>query len=417
MPAADLPKGVDPRARLNAWIELQAAAYGHNLHFFRRLVGPTVELAAVVKANAYGHGLCQIAALAVKHGADSFAVHSPDEALRLRQGGFAQDILIMGHVPLLRLDEVVAQEFRLVLFHLETAQALAHLCAAQQKSVRVHLKLETGTYRQGVAEDELDPLLDWLTTHPALRLEGAYTHFANIEDTTNHDYAGQQLARFERLLARIRASPAAQRTGFKRHAACSAATLLFPHTHFDMVRLGISQYGLWPSKETLLSYRLLHPRDARPGEGRPGESRTAEDHPSESGHALRPVLSWKARISQLKRVPAGSSIGYGCTYQTTRATHLAILPVGYADGYDRRLSNQAHVLVRGQRAPVRGRICMNLTMVDVTDIPGVELEDEVVLIGRQGSQEITAEHLAAWVGTINYEIVSRISPDLPRLVV
>ncbi len=377
---------------LNLWVEISESAYAANLSFFRRLIGGA-ELAAVVKSNAYGHGFETIATLARRHGADSYCVHSLDEALRLRRAGFSQDVLIMGPVPVERLGEVLAHDFRLVLFTRESARRLAELTASGDRRVRVHLKLETGTHRQGIDDDELTWFIDFLPKHPRLVAEGAYTHFANIEDTTSHDYAELQLARFDAAIARLETAGIAPA---KRHTACSAATLVVPETHLEMVRLGISQYGLWSSKETYLSYRLHHPEEET---------------------VLRPVLSWKTRITQLKQVPAGSFVGYGCTYQTTRASRIAILPVGYADGYDRWLSNQAYVLVRGRRAPVRGRICMNLTMIDVTDIADVDLADEVVLLGRQGDQWITADHLASLAGTINYEIVTRINWDLPRVLV
>lgn len=379
---------------LNSWIEISESAYRHNLDFVRRRLGPGVELAAVVKSNAYGHGWRQIAGLAMRHGADSFAVHSLDEALALRGGGFAQDVLILGHVPLARLEAAVAEDFRLILYNLENAHALAAITARLNRRVRVHLKLETGTYRQGLAEEELPAFLEFLRQHPRLELEGAATHFANIEDTTEHGYAESQLARFDRALATIATAGFQLR---KRHAACSAAVLLFPETHFDLVRLGISQYGFFSSRETLLSYRNRH-----------GEDPAA---------TLRPVLTWKARVSQVKWIPPDALVGYGGTWQATRPTRLAILPIGYADGYDRELGNQAYVLIRGRRAPVRGRICMNLTMVDVTDIDGVALEDEAVLLGRQGRQEISALQLAGLAGTIPYEIVARLAEHLPRLVV
>ncbi len=383
------------RVTLNSWIEVSESAYASNLRFFRRLVGPRVELSAVVKSNAYGHGMEIVAELAARHGADSFCVHSLDEALRLRRAGISQDVLIMGHVPLARLDEVVAADFRLVLFNRQTLERLAAITDASGRRARVHLKIETGTHRQGIDDGDLGDFLDLLGRHPRIVVDGVTTHFANIEDTTDRGYASRQLARFEGAVERIRAA------GFspKRHAACSAATLVFPRTHFEMVRLGVSQYGLWPSKETLLSYRMAHQEGDEP--------------------TLRPVLTWKTRVSQLKRVPPGALIGYGCTYQATRETRIAVLPIGYSDGYDRRLSNQAHVLVGGRRAPVRGRVCMNLTMVDVTDVPGVELEDEVVLLGRQepGGQEIAAGQLAELVGTIHYEVVARLSPDLSRVLV
>jgi len=380
--------------RLNTWIEISESAYKNNLTFFRKLVGPTVELSAVVKSNAYGHGWLPVAQLAVKYGATSFCVHSIEEALQLRDAGFQQDILIMGHIPFRRLKEAVTHDFRLVLFNMETLKHLQEITRQTNQRIRVHLKLETGTYRQGIDETELPRFLSALQNNPSIKLEAIYTHFANIEDTTNHDYALYQLERFRNMASMV------EQAGFphiKKHTACSAAALLFPETHFDMVRLGISQYGLWPSRETFVSYKIKH-------------TQNGED-------VLRPIMTWKTRVTQLKWVPEGNCIGYGCTYQTTRKTRLAILPIGYSDGYDRELSNQGYVLIHGKRAPIRGRVCMNLTMVDVTDIPDVKLEDEVVLLGQQGNERITADQIASWLHTINYEVVTRINWNIPRFIV
>jgi alanine racemase len=180
-----------------------------------------------------------------------------------------------------------------------------------------------------------------------------------------------------------------------RHLACSAAALLFKRTHLELVRIGVSFYGFWPSRETMVSMKNGNAR----------------------GIGLQPALSWKTRLAQVKEVPAGTDVGYGCTYRTTRRSRLAVIPVGYYDGYDRGLSNAGHVLVRGRRAPIRGRVCMNMTIVDVTDIPDAVLEDEAVLIGRQGDELITADMLAGYCGTIHYEIVSRIHPEIPRVLV
>ncbi|NOX37447.1 MAG: alanine racemase [Calditrichaeota bacterium] len=376
------------------WVEISESAYVQNLKFFRKRIGTGVELAVVVKANAYGHGWQQIAHLAARHGADSFCVHSLDEALKLRSAGFQQDVLIMSHVPFARLEEAIRGKFRLVIFNQEDLVAVDAASRRLGIPVRIHLKLETGTYRQGIDADHLPGFLDALQQMSFVQLEGVYTHFANIEDTTNHDYAWLQLTRFQEMLQTIRERGVHP---LKKHTACSAAILLFPETHFDMVRLGISQYGLWPSRETFVSYKIRF-------------TENGED-------VLQPVLTWKTRVVQIKDVPAESTIGYGRTYQTTRPTRIAVLPVGYSDGYDRRLSNQSYVLIRGKRAPVRGRICMNLTMVDVTDIPGVQLEDEVVLIGRQGNEQIRADDLAGMIGTIHYEVVTRINWDIPRIVV
>ena len=383
-----------PTADLNTWIELDAAAYAANLQFLRRRVGASVELSAVVKANAYGHGSRLIAALALEAGADSFCVHSLEEALDLRQAGFDQDVLIMGHVPLGRLEAIPAHDFRLVAYNLETLERLDRLTRETGRRARIHLKVETGTHRQGIEGEELERFLERLKAAPGVELEGVYTHFANIEDTTDHSYAQGQLTRYERHVWRI------EKAGFspsKRHAACSAATILFPETHFDLVRVGISQYGFWSSKETLLSYEL-------------GEQE------GDAG-ALRPVATWKTRLSQVKEVEAGASVGYGCSFKTTRPSRIGILPIGYSDGYDRGFSSASHVLVEGRRAPVVGRICMNLTMIDLTDVPEAGLEDEVVLIGRQGEEEVSADALASLIGTIHYEVVARLAPHIPRLVV
>ncbi len=254
--------------------------------------------------------------------------------------------------------------------------------------------METGTARQGLEGARLRQLLDELPMLQGCLAEGIYTHFANIEDTTRHDYARDQMRAFREVV------DGARRRGLRFpvvHSACSAAALLFPETYGDMVRIGISQYGLWPSKQTYLSYRLAHP-----------------DQPDDGP---RPVLSWRCRISQIKDVPADRYVGYGCTYLTTRPTRLAVLPVGYSDGYDRGLSNVGYVLINGRRAQIRGRICMNLTMVDVTDIPDVQVEDEVVLLGPQNGAALGADDVAELAGSINYEVVAQIRPGIPRFVV
>jgi alanine racemase len=376
-----------------SWVEVSEKAYAHNLAFFKQRIPSRTEFSVVVKANAYGHGIGEVSRLAMKHGADSLCVHTVDEALFLRHFGITQDILIMGPVPRLRLREVVANDFRLVLYNRETLADLNQLTRQMNKPVRVHLKLEMGTHRQGIDAEDLADFLKDLKNFSSVKLEAAYSHFSNIEDTTDHSYALYQLELFDRMTSQI------QNSGFpeiKKHVACSAAMLLFPETQFDMVRLGISQYGLWPSRETFVSYKMKH-------------AQNTED-------ALRPVLSWKTRVAQLKSVPANRFIGYGCSYQTTRDSLIAVLPIGYSDGYDRRLSNQSYVLIHGRRAPVRGRVCMNFIMVDVTDIPEVKLEDEAVLIGQQGKEKITADYLAQLMATINYEVVTRINWQIPRVI-
>jgi alanine racemase len=317
-------------------------------------------------------------------------VNSLEEGLELRGLGITRPVVLLGHVPLARLAEAVEADLSLTVYNLETVKALASL-GPLPRHARLHIKVETGTGRQGVLPEHLAEFVAAVQAAPQAVLEGLSTHFANIEDTLNHSYAEEQLARFASALALVESM--AGRPPIV-HAACTAAALLFPKTHFTMLRTGIGLYGLWPSRETWLSAREAAGPVA----------------------SLTPVLSWKTRLVQVKTLPEGSCVGYGCSFKTTRRTTVGILPVGYADGYDRALGNRAHVLVRGRRAPVIGRICMNLTMVDLTDVPGALLEEEVVLLGASGSERISAETMAEWAGTINYEVVARISPLLPRKI-
>jgi alanine racemase len=374
------------------WVELERSAPDHNLRELRRCAAPGVKMCAVVKSNAYGHGVVPMVRLL--DSADWFGVNSLEEGLELRGLGEERPVLVLGHVPLSALSEAVAHGLDLTLYNLESLEALARLDPERRRGrpIRVHLKVETGTGRQGVLPEAIEGFARRLQGLAGAELVGVSTHFANIEDTLNHGYAERQMAQFQRareILKGLGLEPPLV------HTASTAAGILFPETHHSLVRAGIGIYGLWPSRETYLSALLGH---------RPVPE-------------LKPVLSWKTRIAQLKTLPEGSFVGYGCTFRTTRATRLAVLPVGYADGYDRGLGNTAHVLVHGKRAAVIGRVSMNMCLADVTDIPQARLEDEVVLLGGSGEERISAETLATWAGTINYEVVTRISPLLERRVV
>ncbi len=375
------------------WVELDEEAPDHNLKELRKGLKRGTLLCAVVKGNAYGHGVREMVPLL--RSADWFGVNSLEEGVELREIGEKRPILVLGYVPLKAVGEAVARNLDLTVYNRETLEASSrvdHEALGQPgRLARLHLKIETGTGRQGILPEEVEEFLELLARTRGVRLAGISTHFANIEDTLNHEYAEFQLRRFRRALEALK------RHGVKpdfTHTAATAAAILFRKTHFSLVRAGIGIYGLWPSRETYLSTLM-------------GRRPVPE---------LKPVLTWKTRIVQLKNLPEGSYISYGCTYRATRAIRLAVLPVGYADGYDRGLGNNAYVLVRGKRAPVVGRVCMNLTMVDVSDIPGVQLEEEVVLLGRDGEERISAETMADWAGTINYEVVTRISPFLQRRV-
>jgi alanine racemase len=373
-----------------SWCEIDHVALRHNLDVFAALVGGLERLLPVVKANAYGHGVDAVVPTLVEAGVRAVGVNDLCEALAIRERWPELDVLVLGFAPPEDLSEAVRAGVALVVYRADVLEALDRLGRAHDRPARVHLKVETGVHRQGLAGDELLSLAAKAAAAPGVSFEGLGTHFADIEDTTDPRFAQEQLARFteatEALAARgLRPSV--------RHAANTAATLNLPETHFDMARVGIGLYGMWPSQETFI-FSLAHDRVAD----------------------LRPALTWKCRIAQIKDVPRGGYIGYGRTFRATADLRLAVLPVGYYDGYDRRLSNMAHVLIRGLRAPVRGRVCMNMTLVDVTDVPGVSLDDEVVLLGRSGDEAVRAEDLAAIVGSINYEITTRISERLPRRV-
>lgn len=380
------------KAQLFHWIEINRKALASNLRQFRQQIGPDRLLLAMVKANAYGHGMLEVADIALDTGADWLGVHSLEEAAELRENEFDCPILVSGYVPLQDLSTAVKLDLRLTVYNPETISRLADISSGWDQQVRLHVKLETGTFRQGVAPDQLPALLEQIKSCPQLILEGISSHFANIEDTTDHTYAQFQLSNFHQF---VQQAEAVVGTIPLKHFSCSAATMLFPETYFNLVRIGIGMYGLWPSKETYLSC-LLQQRQPP---------------------ALKPVLSWRARIAQLKEVPKGARVGYGGTYKTGRDSRLAVIPVGYYDGYPRSLSNLSYVLIKGERAPLRGRVAMNFIVADVTDIQDVGLEDEVVLIGEEAEDRITADDLAAWDSTINYEIVTRINADIPRIVV
>jgi len=368
------------------WIEIDTGAIGRNLDAFRSVVSPGTAVMSVVKANAYGHGIDVVAPVAAHH-ADWLGVNNLEEALAVRDLGIDKPVAILGHTEIERLDYVVSGEFRQVVYREDVAAALSTCAEARGAKARVHVKVETGTHRQGVALDGLEGFVRNLLALPNLEIEGVYTHFANIEDTLDPTFAQFQIEEFRRALAIVR--DAGARPSWI-HASATSGALLYPETGFNMIRVGIGTYGIWPSRETQLASR-------------------------ERGRkiALTPAMNWKTRIAQIKTIKPGEFVGYGLTYQASHPVTIAILPIGYYDGYDRKLSSSGRVLVGGQAVPVIGRVMMNMIAIDVTDAD-VKVDDEVVLIGRQGKAEIRVEELAEKIGTIAYEVVSRINPGIPR---
>lgn len=355
-------------------------ALRHNISRFRTLLAAETRLLAVVKSNGYGHGLLIAARAFLSGGADILGVHAWSEAECLRGAGIEAPILVLGPVDAGEAAAAAAADVEITVGSL-AGLAEAAAGARPEHPLRIHLKVETGVNRQGIVESELDAALRLIDATPGLRLVALSSHYADIEDTTNHGWAEAQRERFEAWCGRLEA---AGRTGLARHMSCSAAAILWSQERRDIVRVGVSAYGIWPSGETLVSARAAGRAEL----------------------ALRPALCWSVRVAQVREVPAGESVGYGRTWKAPVDSRIAVLPCGYADGYPRRLSNRAHVLVRGHRAPVRGRICMNLTMVDVTHVPGAAAGDAAVLLGVQGNEAVSAETLADWLDTIPYEVLT-----------
>jgi alanine racemase len=352
-----------------------------NLLQIRNKVGAKVKILSMIKANAYGHGAVAVAQTLAAAGSDAFGVAILEEGVELRQGGIRAPILVLAGAYEDQLAEFFTHALTPVAHELTGLKHLEKAVNSHGKTLHVHLKIDTGMGRLGLAAGESERWLPEIKKISALRIEGVFSHFSHAESVEG-DYTRQQLAIFTSVVERLRAEQIAPPL---IHFANSAATITLPAAYFDMVRPGIMLYGVYPSPAMA------------------------------SQITLKPVLSWKSKILQLKKVPAGTSISYGQTFVTKRESVIATLPVGYADGYQRLLSNRGAVLVGGQRAPVIGRVCMDLTMVDVTDIRNVKQGDEVVLLGRQGTAEISADEIAAWSNTISYEILTSISARVPRI--
>lgn len=355
----------------------------HNLNEFRRLLGPDVQIMAVVKADAYGHGAVEVARAALRAGASSLGVAFIDEGAALRQSGIKAPILLLGYTD--PADTPALIEYRLTpaLFDLETARLFSRNFSEQGKCWPVHLKIDTGMGRIGISPAESVEFMDTLSRLPGLKLEGVFTHLSSADEEEGGAYTTGQLRLFEGVMA------AARKRGIYPavyHAANSAAAMIYPQSRYNMVRIGISLYGCYPSP--WLQQRAVV--------------------------KLQPAMLLKSKIVYLKEVPPQTPLGYGRTYHTTRKSTIATVPTGYADGYHRSLSNRGEVLVRGRRAPVVGRICMDQMMIDVSHIEGAALGDEVVLYGSQGPERIDVEEVASLLGTINYEVLCNVGKRVPR---
>jgi alanine racemase len=346
----------------------------------------------VVKSNAYGHGILEISNLAIEQGINYLGVNSIDEGLLLRKNNISANIVVLGFPNHSQLKRAIENKLQLTIYDSDTLLLIEKYASQLRIGAKVHLKVETGLNRQGITREMFPSFISAFNNTRMVDLVGVSTHYANIEDTLDYTYALYQRKRFEEWVSLLKRNGI---TNIIRHTACSAGAIIFPDTHFDMVRIGISTYGLWSSRETRISSLTC----------------------GLEGFNLKPVLSWYSKIAQIKDVAKGSYIGYGCSDFATSDLKLAIVPVGYYEGYDRSLSNRGYLFVNGERAPIKGRICMNMTIIDVTNVGNVRIGDRVTLLNGCDKSGLSADYIASLAGTINYEIVTRINEKLPRIVI
>lgn len=360
-------------------IEVDLDAIAHNVRAVQERVAPA-QVMAVVKANAYGHGASEVARTALDAGATWLGVARVIEGAQLREAGITAPILVMSYALPTEMQAAVVYDLTMTLTELEPAQALSAAADQLHRTMNAHIKVDTGMGRAGLLPDEIVPFLNTLRTLPRLSIQGVYTHFATADDP-DPAYAQYQFEVFKQVLSDVEAAD------FNipiYHAANSAAIMYHPETHLDMVRVGIAMYGLHPNAALKPAFEI------------------------------RPALTLKSHVARVKWLPAGSSLGYGRAFVTQKDSHIALVPVGYGDGYHRLISNRGMVLVNGKRVPITGRISMDQLIVDVSGAGEVRVGEEVVLVGRQGKERITAEEVAQWAETINYEVTTSLLARVPR---
>ena len=374
---------------MHCWIELSREALLHNYAVFMEMAGVN-QVIPVLKSNAYGHGLEEIYGLLKEAKPPWIGVTYTEEARNLRQLGYQGRLINLGPVSTLDISESRSIDLEVLLGDEVSLEAWKKL--SPSKRPKLHVKVDTGLSRRGFSLEQLEAVFAGLKGLDE-DVVGLATHLANVEDVTNTDFAHSQLNLF------LRATKMAKDLGFEKlltHCSSSASTLIIKEPKFDLHRVGISLYGLWPSDKTRLSFFAF---------------------PSKPDIFLRPVLSWKTLISSVRELPEGAFVGYGCTFKASRKMKIAVIPVGYYEGYPRLAAVRgAYVIVQGKRCPIVGRICMNMAMIDLENLRDVQVGDTVTLLGRDGAEEVSAEQIAQWADTINYEVVTRLNPRIPRRI-
>lgn len=366
----------------NSWVEISKSAILYNFEQYQNLVGNQVEVMPVVKSNAYGHGMTEVAKL-VTSKVNWLGVVNLAEGLDLRSHGIKKKIFVLSYVDEKNLELGIKNNIDLPVYDINFAKVISNKAKRIKKIAKVHIKIDTGTTRVGVLVKDAVKFVKTVSSLPNVKVVGIYSHFAASEE--NKNYTKKQLDTFNKILK------STEQQGIKiqfKHIGCSAATLTTPASHFNLIRVGISLYGLWPSEQ---ARKIVKNR--------------------KKNFNLKPALVWKTKVLQVKTIPKGTKVGYGCTYTAPKKIKIAVLAVGYWEGYDRHLSNKGVVVIKGKRCNVIGRICMNLIVVDVSKVSNVKAGDEAILIGKKN----TADEMADKVGTINYEVVTRINPELERV--
>ena len=366
-----------PQPDRPAWIEVNLSAIANNISAVRQFVSPTTQVMAIVKANAYGHGLIPASRAAIKGGASALGVALLQEGVALRSAGITAPVVVLAPTMPEQADSIVVHKLSQTIGHPDAIPSLEAAAKRHNTRARIHLKVDTGMGRLGLLSDEVLAFAKKIDQNPHLFLEGIATHVA-WERTEDMDKARHQIKTFIACLSKLTDISVTW-----RHAANSVMTVHMPESHFDLVRVGLLTYGIPPTQ----------------GAG---------------PLSLSPALSIKARIAQVRNFSAGQTLSYGGTYTLTRPSRIALAPLGYADGYNRQMSNKSHVLIRGKPCPVVGAICMDVIMIDVTDIPPVAVGEEIVLLGQQGDCKITVNDLAQWGNYISHEVVSLLDARLPR---
>jgi alanine racemase len=359
-------------------IEIDIAALQDNFRAVQQTAGQQVRVMAVVKSDAYGHGLLECAQAIYSSGGRVFGIAEVWEGVALRRAGLQGEIVVLLGGSQETYGEIIEYKLTPVVYDVDFISGLSDEAVRKKAEVKVHLKVDVGMGRLGVLPTEVESYVTLIKRLPGIELSGLLSHFPVADDIGAVEKTQEQLLHFRNVLAEVKTKEAGS---IVSHIANSAALIYFPDAHLDMIRAGISLYGCYP-------------------DGSPARAITAAP-----ALKLQPVMSFKTNVVQVKELDAGCGISYGHTFVTSRKSRIAVLPVGYADGYLRKLSNKAEVLIGGRRAPVCGRVCMNATMVDVTGLPPVHGGDEVVLLGRQGDAEITADEIAQWMETISYEVL------------